>query len=182
MFNFARSARGGRRGRTGGELRLTLLAGALLGLVYANYSSGPVTDSIPFDAGGAKAVDPWADSRASRVILEKQEWEVPAPAIRIIDGDTFWYGGEKIRIADIDTPETRGARCAYEARLGQRATRRLEALLSAGSFEIRSIEGRDEDRFGRKLRILTRNGRSIGDTLVAEGLARTWTGRREPWC
>jgi endonuclease YncB( thermonuclease family) len=49
-------------------------------------------------------------------------------------------------------------------------------------FEVAPIGGRDEDRYGRKLRIVTRGGRSLGDVLVAEGLARTWTGRREPWC
>jgi endonuclease YncB( thermonuclease family) len=27
-----------------------------------------------------------------------------------------------------------------------------------------------------------RDGRSLGDQLVSEGLARTWSGRREPWC
>jgi endonuclease YncB( thermonuclease family) len=55
-------------------------------------------------------------------------------------------------------------------------------LLAAGPFELETIGGRDEDLYGRKLRIVTRDGRSIGDQLVAEGLARTWSGRREPWC
>jgi endonuclease YncB( thermonuclease family) len=36
--------------------------------------------------------------------------------------------------------------------------------------------------YGRKLRILVRNGRSLGDTLVAEGLARRWDGARRSWC
>ncbi|HEX8640047.1 MAG TPA: thermonuclease family protein, partial [Allosphingosinicella sp.] len=96
--------------------------------------------------------------------------------------DTFDYGGERIRIADIDTPELRG-RCAYEIALAGQATERMRALLAAGPFELhRTPDGRDEDGYGRKLRIVTRNGRSLGDALVAEGLARTWSGRREPWC
>ena len=102
-------------------------------------------------------------------------------SVSVIDGDTFHYGGDKIRIADIDTPEVRG-RCAYEKALAAQATQRLEELLAAGPFELQPIPGRDEDRYGRKLRVVTRNGRSLGDRLVAEGLARTWTGRREPWC
>ena len=103
-------------------------------------------------------------------------------AIRVIDGDTFDYGADRIRIADIDTPELRG-RCPYETQLAARATQRLRTLLAAGPFELRPLgSGRDEDRYGRKLRIVTRGGRSLGDVLVAEGLARTWTGRREPWC
>lgn len=103
-------------------------------------------------------------------------------AVRVIDGDTFDYGGTRVRIADIDTPEVDG-RCAYETELAARATRRLGDLLGAGEFELHPTpDGRDEDRYGRKLRIVTRGGRSLGDTLVSEGLARTWSGRREPWC
>jgi endonuclease YncB( thermonuclease family) len=102
-------------------------------------------------------------------------------SVEVIDGDTFRYRGEKIRIADIDTPETRGARCAAEAELGARATRRLDALLGEAPFELEPID-RDEDRYGRKLRIVTRGGESLGDVLVAEGLARPYAGGRRPWC
>jgi micrococcal nuclease len=103
-------------------------------------------------------------------------------ALRVIDGDTFDFGGERIRVADIDTPELRG-RCPYEIELAGRATERMRDLLEQGPFELhRTPGGRDEDQYGRKLRIVTRGGRSLGDALVAEGLARTWTGRREPWC
>ena len=105
--------------------------------------------------------------------------ESPA-AVRVIDGDTFDYAGERIRIADIDTPELRG-RCPEEGRLARAAAERLEVLLGAGPFELKRL-GRDQDRYGRKLRVVVRGGRSLGDTLVAEGLARTWTGRRQPWC
>ena len=73
------------------------------------------------------------------------------------------------------------ARCTSEAVLADKATRRMDALLHQGPFELLPIE-RDEDRYGRKLRVVVRDGRSLGDVLVAEGLARTWTGRREPWC
>jgi endonuclease YncB( thermonuclease family) len=99
----------------------------------------------------------------------------------VIDGDTFYLGRQSIRIADIDTPETRGARCDYEATLGDRATHRLHALLNAGPFQLQA-GARDADRYGRKLRTVIRDGRSLGDVLVTEGLARPWTGRRLPWC
>ncbi|MCJ8156575.1 thermonuclease family protein [Sphingomonas sp. LaA6.9] len=99
----------------------------------------------------------------------------------VIDGDTFRYQGEKIRIADIDTLEIHPPRCDYEAELGFRAKHRLVDLLNEGPFELAPI-GRDQDQYGRKLRIVLRGGVSLGDTLVSEGLARTWTGRREPWC
>ena len=105
---------------------------------------------------------------------------ISARSIDVIDGDTFRYRGEKIRVADIDTPEVHG-RCAYETALAARATARMAELLESGPFELQQTS-RDEDRYGRKLRVVTRNGRSLGDQMVAEGLARTWTGRREPWC
>ena len=100
----------------------------------------------------------------------------------VMDGDTFYFRGESIRIADIDAPETHPPRCALEAGLGAAATDRLRGLLSAGDFEIRQAGFRDKDRYGRKLRTVYRDGRSLGDVLVAEGLAREWGGRREPWC
>jgi len=118
----------------------------------------------------------------------------PAPPVRsfvtcftgggtncVVDGDTVWIDGEKIRIADIDTPETHPPRCAQEAMLGEAATGRLLALLNAGPVTLMPAD-RDTDRYGRKLRIVMRDGASLGDTLVAEGLARRWTGRRAPWC
>ena len=141
---------------SGGEIRLVLLGGVFAGLVWAQVPAGT---AVPADSGH-RVDDPWA--------------------VVITDGDTFRYHGERIRIADIDAPEVRGG-CADEVRLAGQATRRLDALLHAGPFEMRA-QDRDEDRYGRKLRVVLRDGHSLGDQLVAEGLARNWSGRREPWC
>ncbi|TBF53075.1 thermonuclease family protein [Rhizobium leguminosarum] len=100
----------------------------------------------------------------------------------IVDGDTLWNDGVKIRIADIDTPEISQPHCAAEKALGERATVRLMELVNDGPFHILAWRNRDKDRNGRELRVLVRGGRSLGDILVSEGLARTWTGRRQPWC
>jgi micrococcal nuclease len=99
----------------------------------------------------------------------------------VVDGDTFHMDGVTIRIADIDAPETHPPRCAREADLGDRATTRLSQLLSAGAFQL-VRQNRDIDKYGRQLRIVIRDGRSIGKVLVGEGLARPWTGKRRPWC
>lgn len=99
----------------------------------------------------------------------------------VVDGDTFYFRGEKIRVADINTPEVSEPKCAAEARLGAAATRRFQSLLNAGPIELRRGP-RDEDRYGRKLRTVHRNGRSLGDVLVAEGLAHRWRGYKENWC
>ncbi|WP_394689190.1 thermonuclease family protein [Hoeflea sp.] len=100
----------------------------------------------------------------------------------IVDGDTLWSNGVKIRVADIDAPEISKPRCAAEKVLGERATTRLIQLVNTAPFQMRAWPGRDEDKYGRKLWVLIRDGRSLGDILVSEGLARTWTGKREPWC
>ena len=99
----------------------------------------------------------------------------------VVDGDTFWFEGEKYRIADIDTPETHPPRCAEEAVLGKAATKRLQRWLNEGAFTLESID-RDTDHYGRKLRVVTRSGTSVGDALVGEGRARRWEGHRRPWC
>lgn len=177
------------------QIRMAIGSGLLLGLLLfqaMRYWPRSIEADQPPPAALA---DPWAESRRSRAILEAQEGAPPpfvepgasrpvqgGPGVRVIDGDTFVYAGTRIRIADIDTPEVYG-RCPEETALAARATRRLSGLLAHGGFELRPLpSGRDEDRYRRKLRIVTRDGRSIGDVLVAEGLARTWTGRRKPWC
>lgn len=99
----------------------------------------------------------------------------------VVDGDTFWFRGDKYRIADIDTPETHGPGCPQEGALGARATSRLQQLMNAGPFTLES-GARETDRYGRSLRVVMRDGESIGGMLVREGLARPWEGRRQPWC
>lgn len=109
----------------------------------------------------------------------------PVRVTCVVDGDTFWYRGAKIRVADINTPEVGTPHCAAEARLGAQATRRLAALLNEGPFTLEPNAdgtGRDRDRYGRLLRVVTRDGESLGAVLVHEGLAEEWTGRRGSWC
>ena len=174
-------------------------AGLLLGLLAFQASRlWPAPDVIadaPPPAPVTVPRDTYAESRRSHDILAAQEGAPDRAddprgdrgavrvqtAARVIDGDTFDYGGMRVRIADIDAPEVHG-RCAYESDLAARATARMQTLLAAGPIELHSVSGRDEDSYGRKLRIVTRGGQSLGDVLVAEGLARTWSGRREPWC
>lgn len=99
----------------------------------------------------------------------------------VVDGDTFWFRGEKIRIADIDAPELSPPRCQRERERGLAAKQRLLDILNSGPLSFKTT-ARDEDRFGRKLRIIYRERRSVGDILVAEGLARKWQGSRRSWC
>lgn len=96
----------------------------------------------------------------------------------VVDGDTMWFDGEKIRLSGIDAPEVKG-KCSFETALAAKATRRLSAMLSG---EALTIERSGQDRFGRTLaRVQTANG-DAGERMVREGLARPWTGRKEVWC
>lgn len=147
------------------ELAGMLLAGIVGGLAWAML---PAATSAP-DA-------PASATRASFSVCHSG-----GGTNCVVDGDTFWMAGVKIRIADIDTPETHPARCPEEARLGAAATQRLQALLNSGAVTLHSID-RGTDRYGRKLRRVSVDGRGVGDTLIAEGLARPWLGRRMGWC
>lgn len=99
----------------------------------------------------------------------------------VVDGDTIWFKGQNIRVADIDAPETHEPRCSSEKALGDRATLRLQQLVNGGQVTLKSID-RDADSYGRKLRLVMVDGESVGDTLVDEGLARWYAGGRRPWC
>ena len=99
----------------------------------------------------------------------------------MVDGDTFYFGRAKVRIAGIDAPETHPARCPSEARLGAAATHRLRDLLNGGDVSLSRID-RDEDVFGRKLRNVAVGGADVGAVLVSEGLARDYAGGRKSWC
>lgn len=161
--------------------------GKVLGVaVFAAFISG---GAFAWFAPDLRAIETTAGAAVDAVqfgqVGEMPGFELCSGPVRVscvVDGDTFWQDGVKIRIADIDTPEISQPQCASEAELGARATRRLLELLNAGPYELASWENRDADKYGRKLRVVMRGGQSIGDQLVSEGLARTWTGRREPWC
>ena len=99
----------------------------------------------------------------------------------VIDGDTFWLAGEKVRIADINAPETAQAECASERQRGETAKLRLLQLLNQGPVQLVD-EARSRDRYGRRLAVAMRQGESLGARLVAEGLAEPWRGRRSSWC
>jgi endonuclease YncB( thermonuclease family) len=100
----------------------------------------------------------------------------------VIDGDTFQLGDRKVRIMGIDAPELAAPRCPEEAALAQKATVRLRTLLNEGDFEMIAHRLQTQDRYGRSLMLIKRNGKSIGRQLIDEGLAHRYTGFKRSWC
>lgn len=182
--HYRRTGSGRGRGPGWPGFSALLLAGCLAGLAYTqiDFQADPIAADTA--APSVEAVEPPQRDRlmaTGRTAVRFELCHSGGGRNCVVDGDTFWADGAKIRIADIDTPETHPPRCAEEAELGARATRRLQALLNQGPFEL-EVNGRATDRYGRQLRTVTRNGRSIGDMLVAEGLARPYGRGRRSWC
>lgn len=101
----------------------------------------------------------------------------------VTDGDTFrLVSGERIRIANVDAPETQKnqAKCASEVRLGRAATRDATALLVGRTVDLIRT-GRSYRRTVAAVRL---DGRDLGSELVRRGIARPWPrGTAKPdWC
>lgn len=105
---------------------------------------------------------------------------------RVIDGDTVKVtcrgtGETSARLTGFDAPELNRPACATEARQAVRARDRLTALILNAPRVDAFVSGRDKYR--RLLMRLEINGRNVGDTLIAEGLARPYDGgKRGSWC
>lgn len=170
-----------------GELRLVVLGGVLAGLSIAAmpddwlngraFAEGAAEVGLVVP-GGASEVGAGAGDVAHAGF---DRCSGPVRVNCVVDGDTFWMDGAKIRIADLNAPEVSSPKCASEARLGARATDALIVQLNAGPFALERID-RDEDRYGRKLRRVTRGGESVGEAMVGAGVARWYGEGRRGWC
>ena len=111
-----------------------------------------------------------------------------ALVLSVTDGDTFraripvWDNVEvvtAVRIRGIDTPEIKG-KCPAEKAAALAAKARLTELLN-GPVQLLHV---DPDKYaGRVDADVTVNGQSVAAVLIAEGLARPYTGgARQGWC
>ena len=117
--------------------------------------------------------------------------EYPAEIVRVIDGDTLtvhiypWPGvivETRIRMLGIDTPEIRG-KCAEEKDKAREAKQAVAQLLPIGAkVQIRNV--RQDKYAGRHdAEVILADGRSVGEVLIAAGLARPYHGeKRDGWC
>ncbi len=110
-----------------------------------------------------------------------------AADVEVVDGDTLALrNGEKIRILDLDTPETWKPRCDHELDVGMQAADRLRELLDDGEIRIERV-GRD--RYGRTLAWVRVDGINVADVLIREGLGLEYRkgsaeklARIQHWC
>jgi endonuclease YncB( thermonuclease family) len=173
-------------------LAMTMILGAIaIGLYAAPYLSrgaGGIVAQLPHAgtarqrmperrAGVAPAALPSPDGK----IASARQMPICGEGYRVncvVDGDTIWIDREKIRIETFDAPEVHG-KCSYETDLAARATKRLQALLSEHRM---TIARHGNDIYGRTLARISTDAGEVGGILASEGLARRWTGHREPWC
>lgn len=115
--------------------------------------------------------------------------------IIVIDGDTVALPcavaargcAEKIRLIDIDTPETFRPTCERERAVGLEAKAQMAALLRGHPVRVER-SGR-KDRYGRTLANLSTAAGDVGQQLVADGLALPYrpgkaakAARLAHWC
>jgi endonuclease YncB( thermonuclease family) len=131
------------------------------------------------------------------VVLASTGERVPAKSPHYyVDGDTFdlvvspfprWEVPLRVRLMNVNTPETRSPKCAGEKELARQATAFVKATMSkpGAVIELSTLGGYDE--FNRYLATVTVDGEDLGEMLVDRGLARPWTEKHEGqtkmyWC
>lgn len=96
----------------------------------------------------------------------------------VVDGDTFWLKGEKIRPEGFDAPEMGKPKCSGPAAGAVEARSALAQLLGSGAIEV-TPTGRSYDR---TLARVTVDGRDIARTMIEAGHGRRYRPGQQPWC
>lgn len=120
---------------------------------------------------------------APAATAESLVWHICQPFEKrvtcVVDGDTLWYRGTKIRLTGIDAPEVEG-QCRAERHRAAEATRALTDLLNTG---LRRMAFDGQDRYGRALARLWVASGEIGPAMIAAGHAVPFGPRhRNAWC
>jgi endonuclease YncB( thermonuclease family) len=138
----------------------------------------------------------WLAATALMVGVSAARAETLTGRVQVIDGDTVWHyptsrsESEKIRLLDIDAPETTRPSCERELIAGLRAKARLAELLQRRPLRIERCDEHGEpceDRFGRTLARLHTPAGEVGAILLREGLALKYEPGRKAernahWC
>jgi endonuclease YncB( thermonuclease family) len=75
---------------------------------------------------------------ATTVAIDRNAPAIAADDLRVIDGDTIsvYRSKPNVRLVGLNAPETYRAECPAELDLGERATRRLKDIVSAGNLSF----------------------------------------------
>jgi micrococcal nuclease len=111
-------------------------------------------------------------------------FEYRCKILRVVDGDTvdvdldlgfkIVLSNERVRIAGIDTPESR-TRDLEEKKFGLASKERLKELLGKTAV-IRTMKPNSKEKFGRILGDIIVNGKSVSEILIEEGYAVPYQG------
>jgi micrococcal nuclease len=101
----------------------------------------------------------------------------------LVDGDTIWIDGKKLRMTGYDTPEPTTDICGGEAEiaLAHKATVRALELLNTMPWTV-EYSGDIDNTGTRELVTIRIESRDLGDILIEEHLARKWPDGDEFWC
>jgi len=127
----------------------------------------------------------------------KSAAELQPSRIEVVDGGTVRLDGQSYRLIGLDTPESGArAKCAAEREKAAAAARRLREIVAGGGIRFDRVacncpantEGTEQCNYGRLCGVLTASGRDVGQTLIGEGLARSYNcgawycPPKKPWC
>ena len=125
-------------------------------------------------------------------IVSAEEVKNDIHILKIVDGDTYVISAPFIpkplkqqiplRLKGVDTPNIkRFANCAKEAELGEQAKYFVESIWKNSKKENIKFVGMD--KYNRIIGEVYFDDRSIADLLIANKLARPYTGgKKESWC
>ncbi len=112
--------------------------------------------------------------------------------LKAVDGDTVKCDGQNLRdmgsgapdISGYDTPEIWSNKCDFELELARKAKKRMAVLLKTPGLKIYDSGQVDDTEEHRPLVwIIMPDGRTVGDILMSEGLARIWLpDHKNDWC
>jgi endonuclease YncB( thermonuclease family) len=99
----------------------------------------------------------------------------------VVDGDTIWEEGNKLRFLDIDAAETDSkASCAAERVAAAKGAQMVIEVMQTG-YRIH-YTGRTGG-YGRDLvKMYNSDGQDVGQLLIQQGFAQPWPNSSNPWC
>ena len=192
--------------RRGGMAHWYVLGAAVIGgiLYMDNWAPGPESTATGIRTASIERKEKKAEraavlARPKPKPAERAERQLPEPEklpafsgkwficttqtdYCVLDGSTILYAGRKVRLADVDAPGIADARCDAERSRGGDAKLRLREILNEGDVTLVAAKGGSPGKAGAAPHLVLRDGQSIGQRLVREGLARPWTGRHQSWC